>query len=82
MSDDTPIGTAAAMEVAALREALRAFLRESELIVQSNGLTPQRHLLLLMIIGAPDGSERSSVTELAARRRIAKPTGTDLVWRA
>jgi DNA-binding MarR family transcriptional regulator len=82
MSDDTPIGTAAAMEVAALREALRAFLRESELIVQSNGLTPQRHLLLLMIKGAPDGSERSSVTELAARLRLAQTTVTDLVRRA
>jgi hypothetical protein len=77
MSDETPIGTAAAMEVAAPREALRAFLRESELIVQANGLTPQRHLLLLMIKGAPDGSERSTVTELAARPRLAQTTVTD-----
>lgn len=38
--EDAPIGTAAAIEVAALREALRAFMRESELIVQANGLTP------------------------------------------
>jgi DNA-binding MarR family transcriptional regulator len=81
-SDDTPIDNAAAMEVAALREALRAFLRESELIVQANGLTPQRHLLLLMIKGAPDGSERSTVTELAARLRLAQTTVTDLVRRA
>ena len=70
------------MEVAALREALRAFLRESELIVQANGLTPQRHLLLLMIKGAPDGSERSTVTELASRLRLAQTTVTDLVRRA
>lgn len=82
MSDDTPIETAAAMEVAALREVLRAFLRESELIVQANGLTPQRHLLLLMIKGAPDGSERSTVTELAGRLRLAQSTVTDLVRRA
>jgi DNA-binding MarR family transcriptional regulator len=82
MSDDTPIDTAAAMDVAALREALRAFLRESELIAQANGLTPQRHLLLLMIKGAPDGSERSTVTELAARLRLAQTTVTDLVSRA
>jgi DNA-binding MarR family transcriptional regulator len=81
-SDDTPIDNAAAVEVAALREALRAFLRESELIVQANGLTPQRHLLLLMIKGAPDGSERSTVTELAARLRLAQTTVTGLVRRA
>lgn len=82
MSEDTPIDTAAAIEVAALREALRAFLRESELIVQANGLTPQRHLLLLMIKGAPNGSERSTVTELAARLRLAQTTVTDQVRRA
>jgi DNA-binding MarR family transcriptional regulator len=80
--EDAPIDTAAAIEVAALREALRAFMRESELIVQANGLTPQRHLLLLMIKGAPDGSERSTVTELAARLRLAQTTVTDLVRRA
>ena len=82
MRDDTPIATAAAIQVAALREALRAFLRESELIAQANGLTPQRHLLLLMIKGAPDGSERSTVTELAGRLRLAQTTVTDLVKRA
>jgi DNA-binding MarR family transcriptional regulator len=82
MSDEAPIDTAAAIRVAALREALRAFLRESELIAQANGLTPQRHLLLLMIKGAPDGSERSTVTQLAARLRLAQTTVTDLVRRA
>jgi DNA-binding MarR family transcriptional regulator len=80
--EDAPADTAEAMEVAALREALREFMRESELIVQANGLTPQRHLLLLMIKGAPDGSERSTVTELAARLRLAQTTVTDLVGRA
>ncbi len=82
MDTDTPIDTAAAIRVAALREALRAFLRESELTARKNGLTPQRHLLLLMIKGAPDGSERSTVTELAARLRLAQTTVTDLVRRA
>lgn len=80
--EDAPVATATAMEVAALREALRAFMRESELIAQANGLTPQRHLLLLMIKGAPDGSERSTVTELTARLRLAQTTVTDLVRRA
>lgn len=79
---DAPIDTAAAMGVAALRETLRAFLRESELIAQANGLTPQRYLLLLMIKGAPDGSERSTVTELATRLQLAQTTVTDLVRRA
>jgi DNA-binding MarR family transcriptional regulator len=82
MGDDVALDTAAAMRVAALRETLRAFLRESELIAQANGLTPQRHLLLLMIKGAPDGSECSTVTDLAARLRLAQTTVTDLVARA
>ena len=82
MSDDAHIDTAAAIQVAALRETLRAFLRESELIAQANGLTPQRHLLLLMIKGAPDGSESSTVTQLATRLRLAQTTVTDLVRRA
>ena len=82
MPDETPLDTAATMRVAALREALRAFLRESELVAQASGLTPQRHLLLLMIKGAPDGGERSTVTELAARLRLAQTTVTDLVARA
>ena len=76
------LDTAGAIRVAAMRETLRAFLRESELIARANGLTPQRHLLLLMVKGSPDGSERSSVTELAARLRLAQTTVTDLVARA
>lgn len=82
MGKATPIDTEAAIEVAALREALRAFLRESELIAQRSGLTPQRYLLLLMIKGAPDGSETSTVTQLARRLRLAQTTVTDLVRRA
>jgi hypothetical protein len=73
MNGEEPIETAEAIQVAALREALRAFLRQSELIAQANGLTPQRHLLLLMMKGAPDGSERSTVTELVTRLRLARP---------
>jgi DNA-binding MarR family transcriptional regulator len=70
------------MAVAALREALRDFLRDRELIAQQSGLTPQRYLLLLMIKGAPDGSERATVTQLASRLRLAQTTVTDLVRRA
>jgi DNA-binding MarR family transcriptional regulator len=81
-SDDPRLATTTAIRVAALRETLRAFLRESELIAQANGLTPQRHLLLLMIKGARDGSERATIMELAARLRLAQTTVSDLVSRA
>ena len=82
MSDDPPLATSTAVSVAALRETLRAFLRESELIAKANGLTPQRHLLLLMIKGARDGSERATITELASRLRLAQTTVSDLARRA
>ena len=57
----------AAMRGAEFRAALRRFLRRSERIARSSGLTPQRYLLLLMIKGATDGSEQSTVTELVRR---------------
>jgi DNA-binding MarR family transcriptional regulator len=68
--------------VAEFRAALRAFLRRSERIARQSGLTPQRYLLLLMIKGAPGGSERSTVTELADRLQLAQSTVTELVRRA
>jgi DNA-binding MarR family transcriptional regulator len=74
--------TSQAVEVAEFRAALRRFLRQSERIARRSGLTPQRHLLLLMIKGAPDGAERSTVTELAQRLQLAQSTVTELVSRA
>ena len=74
--------TSHAIEVADFRESLRRFLRQSERIARQSGLTPQRHLLLLMIKGARDGSERSTVTELARRLQLAQSTVTELVSRA
>src|SRR6266566_9710310 len=68
--------------VAEFRAALRAFLRRSERIARQCGLTPQRYLLLLMIKGAKDGSEQSTVTELAERLQLAQSTVTELVRRA
>ena len=68
--------------VADFRAALRAFLRKSERNARQSGLTPQRYLLLLMIKGAPDGSEQSTVTELAERLQLAQSTVTELVRRA
>jgi DNA-binding MarR family transcriptional regulator len=76
------VETTAAIHVAAFRAALRAFLRESELSARAGGLTPQRYLLLLMIKGAPDGSERATVTELSDRLGLAQSTVTELVSRA
>ena len=70
------------MPVAEFRAALRAFLRTTERNARAAGLTPQRYLLLLMIKGAPNGSEQSTVTELAERLQLAQSTVTELVRRA
>jgi DNA-binding MarR family transcriptional regulator len=67
-------------EAAALRGALRKFLRSSERIAREEGLTPSRYLLLLMIKASDDG--RSSVTELAERMQLTQSTVTELVTRA
>ena len=76
------ISTSDVVAVAEFRASLRSFLRRSERIARRSGLTPQRHLLLLMIKGAPDGSEQSTVTELAERLQLAQSTVTELVSRA
>src|ERR1700759_4605602 len=68
--------------VAEFRSALRHFLRRSEKIARQSGLTPQRYTLLMMIKGAPGGSEQSTVTELAERMQLAQSTVTELVRRA
>jgi DNA-binding MarR family transcriptional regulator len=68
--------------VAEFRAALRQFLRRTERIARDSGLTPQRYLLLLMVKGAADGSERSTVTALAERLQLAQSTVTELVSRA
>ena len=68
--------------VASLRAALRRFSRDSERISREEGLTPRQYLLLLLIKGAPDGSERSTVTELARQLQLTQSTVTELVRRA
>lgn len=70
------------VRVAEFRSALRRFLRRSEKVARASGLTPQRYLLLLMIKGAPEGREQSTVTELADRLQLAQSTVTELVSRA
>jgi DNA-binding MarR family transcriptional regulator len=77
-----PVSASEAVPVAEFRAALRGFMRTSERNARAAGLTPQRYLLLLMIKGAPDGSEQSTVTALAERLQLAQSTVTELVSRA
>jgi DNA-binding MarR family transcriptional regulator len=67
---------------AELRTALRTFARRSEQLARQQGLTPQQYMLLLLIKGAPDGGERSTVTDLARRLQLGQSTVTELVQRA
>lgn len=82
MSTRTQLDTDVAIRIAAFRAVIRSFMRTSEHLARSNGLTPRRFLLLLMIKGAPDGSEQSTVTELSERLQLAQSTVTELVGRA
>jgi len=82
MSSEATLDTTEAIRIAAFRAVIRSFLRTSEHLAREHGLTPRRHLLLLMIKGAPDGSERSTVTELSERLQLAQSTVTELVGRA
>jgi DNA-binding MarR family transcriptional regulator len=77
-----PVSHEELMEIAAFRAHLRAFLRHNERTCRAHGLTPQRYLLLLAIKGAPDGSERLSLTEAAERLQLSRNTVTELCTRA
>src|ERR671930_1953829 len=77
-----PFSADEAARVAEFRSALRRFLRITERNARSSGLTPQRYLLLLMIKGAPNHSQQSTVTELSDRLQLAQSTVTELVRRA
>jgi DNA-binding MarR family transcriptional regulator len=67
---------------AEFRARLRNFEYESDRVAAEHGLTPRRYLLLLMIKGAPDGSERSTISELTERLRLEQHTVSELVARA
>ncbi len=69
-------------EAAELRSALRQFMRRSEEVARRHALTPNQYLLLVLIKGAPDGSERSTVTDLVDRLALSQSTVTELVQRA
>ena len=69
-------------EIAHLRAVIREFEAAADDAARAHGLTPQRYLLLLMVKGAPDGSERAVVGDLAARLHLAAHTVTGAVARA
>ena len=71
-----------AASVAEFRVALGRFLHHTERVARNVGLTPRWYLLMLLIKGAPDLSERSTVTELATRLHLAQSSVTELVARA
>lgn len=71
-----------AVRVAGFRIALRRFQHQTERIARECGITPRWYLVLLLIKGAPDLSERSTVTELADRLHLAQSSVTELVARA
>jgi DNA-binding MarR family transcriptional regulator len=71
-----------AARVADFRVALRRFLHHTERVARECGITPRWYLLLLLIKGAPDLGERSTVTELAERLHLAQSSVTELVARA
>ena len=68
-------------EAAALREALRAFSRRTELVTRSAGLTPRIYQLLLMVRTAREADAGAGFTELEERLRLGKSTITELVTR-
>lgn len=69
-------------QAAELRAALRFYARRSEGIARRHGLTPRQYHLLLMIKGAPDGSQRSTVTGIADSLQLTQSSVTELVTRA
>jgi DNA-binding MarR family transcriptional regulator len=77
-----PLSAEEVARVAEFRAALRRFLCTAERNARAAGLTPQRYLLLLMIKGAADHSQKSTVTELSDRLQLAQSTVTELVRRA
>ena len=64
-----------------MREALRAFLRRSEIVTRASGLTPRTHQLLLMIKTARAGNGTAGLPELEERLQLGKSTITELVLR-
>ena len=65
-----------------LRRTLRHFIHRSAHVIEVHGLTPERYDLLLAIKGAPDGSQRATIGELATELELAHSSVTQLARRA
>ena len=81
IADETAKITKAEYEtLAALRYALRQFLRFSEEAAHAAGLTPQQHQALLAIKGFP-GRDRVTIGELAERLQLRHHSAVGLADR-
>lgn len=78
---DAPLTDAEYAEAAALREALRAFQRRSDIATRVSGLTPRTYQLLLMIKTGRAGNGIAGLSELEERLQLGKSTVTELVLR-
>ena len=77
-----PVSLEDVQRYAAFRCALRRFEWTTEVEAQRAGLTARQYVLLLTVAGAPDGSGRATIGELAERLHLAQSTITGLVDRA
>ena len=75
-----PVSDADYVTLADFRSALRKFLRTSEEIALSLGLTPQQHQALLAIKGFPGGTP-PTISQLAARLHVRHNSAVGLVNR-
>lgn len=83
-TDEAALGQGAGFDYedqADFRYALRCFVRFSELQARREGITPQQHLLLLMIRGHPAYPE-VSIGEVAERLQIKHHSASLLVDRS
>lgn len=78
--DIRPVSDADYITLADFRSALRKFLRSSEEIALSLGLTPQQHQVLLAVRGFPGGSP-PTISQLASRLHIRHNSAVGLVNR-
>jgi DNA-binding MarR family transcriptional regulator len=69
------------IRLAALRSAIRQFLRFSEVQARGAGITPQQHQMLLTIRGMPD-RDWATVGELADHLQINHNAAVGLAQRA
>ncbi|HEY7208047.1 MAG TPA: MarR family transcriptional regulator [Gaiellaceae bacterium] len=71
-----------AQQLANFRVALREFLWRTEAIASESGLTDTQYVLLLLVKGAPDGSERCRLVDISRRLKLSPNSVTGLVRRA